>query len=128
MCHLYTDGFFNYDFYRKIKRHPLGEGKNREEKREIKHHDFWLFDTKFHHEFGIDMTEAKEIARKASEIAAVELTGEDLMDVERILKMDNVNDFLKGEKYLFYSEQELANVMEDMVESFANDYLGDVNA
>ena len=74
------------------------------------------------------MTEAKEIARKASEIAAVELTGEDLMDVERILKMDNVNDFLKGEKYLFYSEQELANVMEDMVESFANDYLGDVNA
>ncbi len=128
LCHLYTDGFFNYDFYRKIKRHPLGEGKNREEKREIKHHDFWLFDTKFHHEFGIDMTEAKEIARKASEIAAVELTGEDLMDVERILKMDNVNDFLKGEKYLFYSEQELANVMEDMVESFANDYLGDVNA
>ncbi len=128
LFHLYTDGFFNYDFYRKIKRHPLGEGKNHDEKREIKHHDFWLFDMKYHHELGIDMAEAKEIARKASEITAVELTGEDLMDVENILKVDDINDFLKGEQYQFYTEEDLENLIEDMIESFANDYLEGENA
>lgn len=123
LCHLYTDGYFNYDFYRKIKRDPLGEGKNHDEKRKIKHHDFWLFDTKFHHELGINEEEATEIAKKASEIKAVEISGEDLLEVEEILKWDNINDFLKGEKYQFYTENDLKNLLEDMVESFCNDYL-----
>ena len=52
LFHLYTDGFFNYDFYRTIKRSPLGEGLEREEKRKIKHHDFWLYDLNFKHNLG----------------------------------------------------------------------------
>ena len=32
LFHLYTDGFFNYDFYRSIKRSPLGEGKTHDER------------------------------------------------------------------------------------------------
>ena len=50
LFHLYTDGFFNYDFYRTIKRHKMGEGLNHDEKREIKHHYFFLYDTTYHHE------------------------------------------------------------------------------
>ena len=36
--------YFNYDFYRTIKRDELGEGLDHDAKREIKHHDFWIYD------------------------------------------------------------------------------------
>ena len=51
LLHLYTDGYFNYDFYRTIKRDPLGEGLDHDAKREIKHHDFWIYDMNFRHFF-----------------------------------------------------------------------------
>lgn len=128
LFHLYTDGFFNYDFYRNVKRHPLGEGKTHEEKQRIKHHDFWLFDTKFHHKLGISADEARELAKKANEISVVEIRGEDLMDVEAVLLRDDLNEALKNDDYIYYSEKGLFDLMEDMIESFCNDYLGGENA
>lgn len=124
LFHLYTDGFFNYDFYRTIKRHPLGDGKTHEEKREIKHHDFWLFDRNFHHHIGVDDEKtAKELAREASKIKTVQIFANDVMEVEKILKDDVLNNHLDGEKFWFYSDERLEEVLEDMIESFTNDYL-----
>lgn len=128
LFHLYTDGFFNYDFYRTIKRSPLGEGLEREEKRKIKHHDFWIYDLNFHHHLGISPSEAKILARSANRISAVTITPEDILDVEEVLVKNNLGEKLKKEKYLFYTKKRLDNLMEDMIESFSNDYLGDENA
>ena len=36
LFHLYTDGYFNYDFYRTIKHSKLGENLSHDEKCEIK--------------------------------------------------------------------------------------------
>ena len=48
LFHLYTDGYFNYDFYRTIKRDKIGKDLDRDTKRDLKHHDFWLYDMNFH--------------------------------------------------------------------------------
>lgn len=123
LFHLYTDGFFNYDFYRTIKRHKLGEGLDRDEKREIKHHDFWLYDMNFHHSLGVKKEEMRQLAKRSNQVPAVDLTAEDIEDVERILVADDLNNNLKGSKYLFYSKRRLDELMEDMIDSFMNDYV-----
>lgn len=123
LFHLYTDGFFNYDFYRTIKRHKLGEGLDHDEKRKIKHHDFFLYDMNFHYELGVKPEELGDLARRASEISVAEIEPEDIEDVERILVEDNLNDDIKGEKYLFYTRKRLDELMEDMIDSFMNDYI-----
>ena len=123
LFHLYTDGFFNYDFYRTIKRHKLGEGKTHSEKEKIKHHDFFLYNTCFHHELGLKQGELREMARRSNRVPAVDLTAEDIADVERILVEDSLNDDIKGNEYWFYSQQRLDELMEDMIDSFMNDYV-----
>lgn len=125
LFHLYTDGFFNYDFYRTIKRHKLGEGKTHEEKREIKHHDFWLYDTNFHHHFGFKESDLESLAARANEISTPEITPEDIMDVEQILINDQLGECMKGKKYQFYTKKRLDNLLEDMIDSFSHDYLGE---
>ena len=127
LLHLYTDGFFNYDFYRTIKRNKLGEGLDHVEKRKIKHHDFWLYDTKFHHRLGVKREELKDLAKQANRISIAEITPEDIEDVERILVEDDLNDFLKGQDYQFYTEKRLDELLEDMIDSFMNDYIYERN-
>ena len=123
LFHLYTDGFFNYDFYRTIKRHKIGEGLNPDEKRELKHHDFWLYDTNFNHHLGVKKEELKNLAKRCNKVPAVEITAEDIEDVERILLMNNLNDNLKGSKYRFYTKKRLDDLLEDTIDSFMNDYV-----
>ena len=53
----------------------------------------------------------------------MEITAEDIEDVERILVADDLNDNLKGQKYQFYTKQRLNELMEDMIDSFMNDYI-----
>ena len=128
LFHLYVDGFFNYDFYRTIKRDKLGEGLDHVQKRKIKHHDFWLFDTMFHHALRVKPEELEDLAKRASEVSVAEITAEDLADVERILVEDNLNDGLKGQKYQFYTQERLDNLLEDAIDSFMNDYVKGNNA
>ena len=123
LLHLYTDGFFNYDFYRTIKRDKMGEGLERKEKTKIKHHDFWLYDMKFHHRLGVRREELKDLAKQANRISIAEITPEDIEDVERILVEDDLNDSLKGQDYQFYTEKRLDELLEDMIDSFMNDYI-----
>ena len=126
LFHLYTDGYFNYNFYRNVKHHPIGEGLTHEEKREIKHNDFWLYDTNFYHFLGIkDKKEATKLAEKASKISVIDITAEDIEDVERILVANELCHAMKGKKYLFYTKKRLDTLMDDMIDSFSHDYLGE---
>ncbi|MBR3056218.1 hypothetical protein IKG64_02900 [Candidatus Saccharibacteria bacterium] len=128
LFHLYTDGFFNYDFYRTIKHHPLGDGLTHPEKREIKHHDFWIYDTNFQHHLKINHQEALELAKLANQIPATDITAEDIEDVERILKDTDINSAIRGQKYLFYTKPRLDHLLDNMINSFVNDYLENSNA
>jgi len=128
LFHLYTDGFFNYDFYRTIKRSPLGKGLDHDAKREIKHHDFWLYDTNFHHELNLEPKELSVLAKRANEVPATDITAEDIADVERILADTTLNSSIKGDKYQFYTKKRLDNLLEDMLDSFWRDYLGESDA
>lgn len=123
LLHLYTDGFFNYDFYRTIKRDPLGEGLDRIAKREIKHHDFWIYDTNFNHYLGINHQDAVALAKLANEVPATDVTAADIEDVEHILRDTDINSGIRGQHYTFYTEARLDQLLEDMLESFTNDYL-----
>lgn len=122
--HLYTDGFFNYEFYRRIKRHPFGK-KTEDEQCAIKHHDFWLYDINFHHTIDISDHEAEEIAKIANTISVPEITKNDILEVAAILEQDDINSSIKNDEYIFYSKEDLDNLLEDMCDSFSNDYLGE---
>ena len=123
LFHLYTDGFFNYDFYRTIKRSKPHEGLSHDEKSEIKHHDFWLYDLNFHHELGVKQGELRQLARRSNLVPMVAITPEEIEEVEGILIADDLNNDLRGSKYLFYSRKRLDELMEDMIDSFMNDYV-----
>ena len=128
LFHLYTDGFFNYDFYRTVKHHRIGKGLNHDQKRDIKHHDFWLYDTNFKHHLKIADDELAEITKHANQVPAVEITSEDIKNVETLLLDEHLNDKIKGDKYQFYTKKRLDDLLEDMIESFYNDYLGEGDA
>ena len=129
LFHLYTDGYFNYDFYRHIKYSPLGTNLSREEKRKIKHHDFWLNDLNFHHRLNIQNThDAKNLAESANKISAIEITPEDIIDVERILIENNLGQSIKDHHYIFYTKKRLNHLLDEMITNFSEDYLGEKNA
>lgn len=129
LLHLYTDGYFNYNFYHYVKRSPIGKNLDHLAKREIKHHDFRIYDANFHHHLGlIDPAETRELARLASQISVIEITADDIMDVERILCDKTLAAAVEGQSYIFYSEPKLDKLLSDMIKSFSQTYLGEENA
>ncbi len=129
LLHLYTDGYFNYDFFRTIKRNPLGEGLDHDEKQKIKWHDFWLYDLEYKHCIGVkDLASAKPLAESANRIKAVKIDPEDILNVEKILVSGELSQKLKGEDYIFYTKKRLDDLLESMINSFSEKYLGEKDA
>ena len=130
LFHLYTDGRFNYDFYSSVKKYDEYKNLTHPQKAQIKHRDFYIFDSHFHHYLGIDNREtAAELTILANRIRPVELVSEDLEVVEKILTDDVLNDSVRGKPYRFYTAERLEQLLKDTVDSFINDYLkGDQNA
>lgn len=129
LFHLFTDGFFNYNFYRNIKRHAKYKDLEKDEKRKIKHHDFWLYDTKFWHYIGIENNEeAQQLAKLANKITAVEITASDLENIEKILKNGELRSRMENETYLYYTETELDELLNALLEEFSSQYLGEKHA
>ncbi|MBR3157385.1 zinc dependent phospholipase C family protein [Candidatus Saccharibacteria bacterium] len=124
LFHLYTDGFFNHTFYREIKKSSLKDKVPSEEWRDIKHHDFWLFDTKFRHHLGIKKQDLVRVAEHANEIDVVEITPADIENVEAVLTDESFNNRLKKTEYIFYSEKRLDDLLEETIHGFIRDYLG----
>lgn len=124
LFHLYTDGYFNYDFYRTIKRSKLGVGLDHEQKSVIKHNDFYLYDTNFYHYLDLRPSDLVPLANCANEISITEITPEDIADVEQILYENRFYESNKNTTYKFYTKKRLENLLEDMIESFSSDYLG----
>lgn len=125
LFHLYMDGFFNYEFYRALKRHKLGEGKSPIEQRKIKHHDFWIYDTNFHHYLDYSPSHLQNLVNRANQIHATDITKEDIEATNNILKADDLYASMKGKKYIFCTKKYLDELMDDMIESFTHDYLGE---
>ena len=72
---------------------------------------------------GVKQGELRQLARRSNRVPAVEITPEEIEEVEGILIADELNNDLRGEKYLFYSRKRLDELMEDMIDSFMNDYV-----
>ena len=129
LFHLYTDGYFNYEFYRTIKRVPIGEGLSHEEKLKIKHHDFWIYDMNFEHQIGINSEEElNTLAREASKISTVEIKPSEIMEVEDILVSADLGAAIRGEQYKFYTKEKLDEILNNMITSFTKDYLKELDA
>lgn len=123
--HLFTDGFFNYDFFHRAKHDPRLVSLSFDSKNDIKHHDFWLYDTKFHHELDIARPDYQTYIKKANQLAVVDITENDLSELIQILHDDTLNDFIEGESYRFYTEEELNDLMTRAIEGFTEQYLGE---
>jgi len=122
LFHLFVDGFFNYDFYHRAKHSPITEHLNDEEKRDLKHHDFWLFDTNFHHPLNLTPEMAEEMAALSNQVKNVNITPEDLLEVDNILKDNHLNDFIRGDSYIFYTNESLNQLLQDAIDEFYYQY------
>lgn len=124
LFHLYTDGYFNHTFYREIKKSPEGSKLSDDEWRNIKHHDFWLYDTKFRHHLGFKNQNLTEIAKHANMIDVVEITPADIENVEAVLTDEAFSSRLKNTEYIFYNEKRLDDLLDETIHGFIRDYLG----
>ena len=121
LVHLYTDGFFNYDFYRNVKHSKFADLPHRK-KSDLKHHDFWKYDLKFE-ERKFFVSDKAEACREANLIEGVDINEAEIAEVEEILGDRRLNEKSRGREYEFYTEERLDEVMEEMIESFKGDYL-----
>lgn len=129
LLHLYTDGYFNYNFYHTIKRSPIGEGLTKEEKRKIKHNDFWVYDAIYHHSLNLrSKNTIKDLVKAANEISEVEVTPEEIREVDKILRRKKFAKMAKEKEYIFFNKENLDKLLDSMIESFSRDYLGEKNA
>ena len=128
LFHLYTDGYFNYNFYRAIKQSSFGK-KTLDEKLKIKHHDFWLYDLNFNHKLDVKtFKEAEALVKVANQIDNVEIMPEEVLDVEKILTSGDLNKSLINSEYIFCTKEWLDQLLENMISSFSKDYLGEKDA
>ena len=123
--HLFTDGFFNYDFFHRAKHDPSIGHLDKEQKNDIKHHDFWLYDTKIHHELDIPPEEISHYVSIANQINPVEINDADLAELIQIMIDDSINDPFEDDEYQFYTEHEIAELLDRTIEGFSEQYLGE---
>ena len=124
LFHLYTDGTFNYDFYSSVKHHDDYKHLTHAQKASIKHRDFYIFDSTFHHYIDIaTRAESTELTALANQIRPVDLTPEDIEVVEKILQDNVINDSVRGKPYQFYTEARLQRLIDDTVKNFTAEYL-----
>ena len=130
LFHLYTDGFFNYEFYRAMDLAGEHSELSVDERLKIKHHDFWIYDGNFEHNLGIqgDVELTKELAEAASKISVVEVTPGEIAEVEGILVANELNDDLIGQEYTFFTEEKFDWLLDEMIKSFSKEYLERKNA
>lgn len=127
LFHLYTDGYFNYDFYRKIAKTKLGQDLDHIAQRKIKHNDFWKYNIKFKN-VKLKISDPAKMAEIANQIKGISLDEDAIIEVEELLDDESFNDFMLDKPYLFYSEEKLDKLMDDMIASFSKDYLGEKHA
>ena len=123
LFHLFTDGYFNYHFYHHFDRLPKSRTMTEDQKRAVKHHDFWLYDTNFRHTLDLDPVALPQIIEKANTIKTVAITEEDVKEVSAILEDNSLNDDIKGEDYLFYTEESLGQLLDNTIKEFICQYL-----
>ena len=127
LLHLYTDGYFNYNFYRTVKRRGKFKKLTREEKQDLKHNDFWKYDAEFSDcEFVV--RDKENVVKKANKIQGVKLDEEEVEEIEEIMNSDKFEQAARERDYIFYTKEKLDVLMEEMLDSFVSDYVREENA
>lgn len=122
LLHLYTDGYFNYSFYREFDRDGERKKLDGEEKHRIKQHDFWVYDTKYK-ENELVVSDRARAVKVANQIKWVELRAEDILEVEEVLRDDYYIKAKEGKPYKFFTEAGLDKVMEEVLAGYQGKYL-----
>ncbi len=125
LLHLFLDNYFNQDFYQHTVQDSQYSHLPRPKQRDLKHRDFWLYDAKFHHSIGLDQSEANQLASLANSIPPIDITAENLVEIEKLLTNNELGHSRKGENYLIYTEAKLDHLLESAIEDFEKQYLGE---
>lgn len=107
--HLFIDYFWNNNYYTNIAGHEI-EGKSPDERREIKQHDFKVYNNYFMDDI-ITIDDKESLLNEIKKISEVSVTEEDVVSVENFL---NQKIIYKGD-YIFYSKEQLDNLMDESV-------------
>ncbi len=113
--HLLTDHMFNEDFNNRVKNSQFKDGTE-EELEDLKHNDFWLYGTNFRHILDFSREEAEELARQANQIKVVDINADDILEVTKIIKLDEINDHIRNNNYILYTKEDLDNLLNQILE------------
>ncbi|MDO5557332.1 MAG: zinc dependent phospholipase C family protein [Clostridia bacterium] len=108
--HLFTDYFWNNDFYTKYETRGNKE-LTFKEKQKLKRGDFKRFNNNFHSNF-IEMSDFNRMMEQIKKIDEVSITQE---DIKKVINFIKTQPKFKNE-YNFYTDEELIGLLEDTVE------------
>lgn len=121
LFHLLTDRLFNQDFRKRIKGTPT-ENKPEEEQDYLKHNDFWLYGLNFRYVPEIFLDDVGALVKRANQIRPVEIISDDIIELVDIIRLDDINDSIRGNLYAIYLRSDLDKLLDDVCETFIKQY------
>jgi hypothetical protein len=122
LFHIFTDDFFNSDFENRIKDLPISK-KSDIEQENLKHNDFWLYGTTYRQFLELPSGELDTFVARANEVGPVEINVDDIIELAGIIRVDEINDCIRDNKYILYTKEELDKVLENTCKKFTKEYL-----
>ena len=113
--HLLTDHMFNEDFNNRVENSQFKD-KTIEELENLKHNDFWLYGTNFRYILDFSREEAEELARQANQIKPIDINADDILEVTKIIELDEINDPVRNNHYILYTKEDFDNLLNQVVE------------
>ncbi len=116
LLHLYVDYYFNQDYYNRIS-NKRGTKQPAVKLKEIKHHDFAVFNAKFKNN-NIVIDDVDNIVTKIKDLEEVLIKSDDVLAIHKFL-VEQEHD---ATKYVFYKEAELDLLLNKCVKSFIQEF------
>lgn len=116
LLHLYVDYYFNQDYYNRVS-NKRGPKQPAVKLKEIKHHDFAVFNSKFKNN-NIAIDDVDKIVTKIKDLEEVLIKNDDILAINKFLA-EQEHD---ATNYIFYKEVELDLLLNKCVKSFIQEF------
>ena len=117
LFHLLTDRLFNKDFEKRIKGTPA-EKLSEIELENLKHNDFWIYGLNFRYVPELFLDDMDALVKKANQIAPIEINTDDIMELVGIIRLDEINNTVRGKDYGLYTKKDFDGLLSNTCETF----------
>lgn len=117
LLHLFTDYYWNSVFYHHVKNTRF-KNKLSKELKEIKHHDFRIYNNKYINNI-LQITDKKVIISELKSLSEVKIKEKDIDLICEFLK----NQSLEKGKLIFFKNEELDTLFKESIKEFKKEFI-----